>query len=129
MTRYAKDFTELEYSQLVQWNGKVCAFWDEDERGTAELISLEVLKDYEGDPESLDEKTIMVPLRQVLIPEPVKADLGTLRAFFRLDVMPWDLLAEGKYPFSLATSKIEITEDDLLCVIDRLPMFRNMVFV
>ena len=125
MARYAKDFTELEFAQLVMWKDRINAVWNAGEEKTAGLVPYDVLVAYNGDEDSLDQKTITVPIRQIQIPDPVKAEQDTLRAFFRLDVMPWDLLGEGKYPFSSATSKLEITEDDLLFVIDRLPMFRN----
>ncbi len=125
MAQYAKDFSELESSLLVKWDGRIYAVWDDGEQNTARLVPYDVLTAYDGDEKALEQKTVSVPIRQIQIPEPVKADQDILRSFFRLDVMPWDLLAEGRYPFSSATCKYAFSEEDLFCLLDRLTMFRN----
>lgn len=48
---------------------------------------------------------------------------------FRLDVLPWDLVREGLFPFSAATRRYAFTQEDLLCLIDRLPLFNNPILL
>ena len=125
MARYAKDMEEIDDSTLVKWNGQIYGVWDSNEHHTVRLIPWDILISHDGDESLLEQSSVTVPIRQIQLLEPVEASQATVRALFRLDKMPWDLAQEGLFPFSSATHRYPFTEDDLLCLIDRLPMFKN----
>ena len=121
------EYREIRCSDLVRWNGRIYGVWDDgwDEQ-SARLLPLDAVIRYEGDEEAADAQAVAAPYRQMERIEPAEADAETVRALFRLDVMPWELAQQGRYPFSSATHRCAITEEDLLCLIDRLPRFRNV---
>ncbi len=125
MPRYAKSIDDLEDGQLVLWDGKVYAVWDLTDRQKVKLVPYDTRIICEGYTETADQDAVIVPVRQIQIPNPVYAGQEIMRSFFRLDVMPWELLLQGKYPFSDENGKLSITEEDLLCLLDRLDMFQS----
>lgn len=125
MARYAKDMDEIDNSTLIKWNGQIYGVWDGNEHHTVRPIPWDILISHDGDESLLEQSSVTVPIKQIQLLEPVVASQDTVRALFRLDKMPWDLAQEGQFPFSSATHRYSFTEDDLLCLIDRLPMFRN----
>ena len=120
------DYREIRTFALVRREGRIYGVWDDDwDERSARLMPLEAVIRYEGEEEAANKQAIAVPYRQIERIEPVEADTETVRALFRLDVMPWELAQQGRYPFSSATHRCAITDEDLLCLIDRLPRFRN----
>ncbi len=120
------DIQEICSWDLVLCNGQLCGVWDADpEAGSAHLLPLDAVIRYEGDEEAAEREATAVPCRQIERLAPAEADAETVRALFRLDVTPWELAKQGRYPFSAATHRCAITDEDLLCLIDRLPRFRN----
>ena len=127
MPRYARRRKDYEDYGLVLWEGRVYGV-PEDDNSNRRLVSLvtpEKILRQSGAPEEQARPAIRVPLRQLQLAEPVSADPQAIRSFFRLEAMPWELMENGRYPFSEETGKIEITEEDLLCLTGRLPLFRN----
>lgn len=120
------DYREIRTFALVRRECRIYGVWDDDwDERSARLLPLEAVIRYEGEEEAANKEAIAVPYRRIERIEPVEADTETVRALFRLDVMPWELAQQGGYPFSSATHRCAITDEDLLCLIDRLPRFRN----
>ncbi len=124
MARYANDVYELEYASLVLWNGQVYAFLSVD-GADALLIPAANLDKLDIGECHLLQNAVSVPIQEIQIPDPEKVSRETLRSLFRLEKMPWELIAEGQYPFACASPRLVLTEEDLLCVINRMPMLRN----
>ncbi len=75
--------------------------------------------------EAMRAEAVCLPVRRLRLPEGAAADRDTLRALFRLDLMPWDAAERGDIPLSSTGKKYVFSEDDLLCLISRLPLFKN----
>ena len=120
------EYDEILSYALVRYDGQLYGVWDDEwEDRSARLLPLAEVERYEGDEAAGDALAIAVPYRQICRIEPAEADPETVRRLFRLDALPWTLARQGMYPFSSATHRCLLTEEDLLCLIDRLTMFRN----
>lgn len=53
------------------------------------------------------------PVAEIELLPTVIVDETTLRSFFRLEVTPWELAADRKYPFADASGTFDLTDDDL----------------
>lgn len=124
MARYAKTSADVEFGMLVKWQGTVYGVWDNKPHNQVSLVPCNTMAStlYESTDESA---LVTVPLRQIEIPEPIHPDSEMQRALFRLDIMPWDLVRESKFPFSTAMQRCAYTDDDLLTLISQLDKFDN----
>ena len=92
------DYHEIRSLTLVRYNKELYGVWDDDwDERSARLLPLDTVIHYEGDEEAADAQAVVAPYRQMERIEPVKADAETVRALFRLDVMPWELAQQGRY--------------------------------
>lgn len=122
---YAQRVEDTPFATLVRWNGRICGVWDARDDHAIGLVPLDVVAAEFVDEETYSKAEVFTPVRQIQLLVAEKANPETVRALFRLDMMPWELAVEGKYPFSSATSRYAYTEHDILTIIDRLAKFRN----
>lgn len=112
---------EVDFADYVKVGDKIYFVFSVDfQNKTADLVPVELLDKYSDDEDRLRENSSTFYYRQISKLEPVKVDEATLRSFFRMDVMPWQLVIQGKYPFSSATAKFNATEEDILCLIENI---------
>ena len=128
MPRYAESVEDYGYFELVRLNGEMYGVLEDEPEDIVRLVPLEAVRKHGDDPDALKEASILVPISQMQLVDPVKPSLESARSLFRLEAMPWDLLEQGQFPFSSATGRIDIGEEDILCMIGHISLFRN-VFV
>lgn len=124
------DINTLDYGDYVSADGKLYVVYGTDYKNhTASLVSIELLDQCAHDEEQMEANTVVVPVRKIEKVAPVHVDKSVIQAFFRLEVTPWALVAENKYPFSHSTGKYDVTEDDLLCFLDKLKNINSDLFL
>ncbi|MBQ6489542.1 MAG: hypothetical protein IJI75_09965 [Solobacterium sp.] len=111
---------DFEYGQFVIYDGKVMLVYgvpyDEEDEGYPDqilLIEENSPRVYDKEEEAEYTKYILAPASDVLKPSGVNVSEDTLRSFFRIDTTPWNLCAEGLYPFAKESGSFVLTEDDV----------------
>ena len=128
--RPVADINDLDYGDYVRVNHATYFVLNNDwETRAAGLIPIDLLAQYANDEDTLSEHEVYVPARQIEKIPPVKADESVLRSLFRLEIMPWQLVEQGRYPFGSVTGKFQVTEDDILTFIQNLLKNPNNVLI
>ena len=100
------DINDLDYGDYVRVNHATYLVFNNDwETRAAGLIPIDLLAQYAHNEDALSEHEVYVPARRIEKIPPVKADESVLRSLFRLEVMPWQLVEQGQYPFGSVTGK------------------------
>ena len=123
----------LDYGDYVTFKGEQYLVWEPEYfNNEALLLHTWLLDDLSDSSEDyLDLCTITVSKNDVERLPPRPADSETLKRLFRLDAAPWQLAAEGRYPFGrhrneiILTEDVFITEDDVLTLIDHLYEYQD----
>lgn len=128
MPQYVTDIDDYGYYEFVLWNGEIYGVLEDEEHEEGDIVRLVTVEAAHTVGENFDalmKTSVIVPMKQLQLPDPVKPKPEQIRSFFRLDSMPWDLIKQGQFPFSSKTSPFEIVEEDLLTLIGHMPLFRN----
>ena len=124
MPRYAETIDDCECFDLVIWKGTLYGVLYSD-REFAGLIPIDKLRTHQGDDQKLYGFAVRAPIREIQLPDPVKATPESVRSFFRLEAMPWDLIEKEQFPFDSSIRPLMLTEEDLLCLFDHIALFQN----
>ena len=121
MPRHAQSIADLyNYDwTLVMYNGAPHVILGV-EGGSVRLAPASAIEGLDDGDESAAPAGFTVPVREIVLPDPVTPEPDELRAVFRLDVLPWALAEQGRWPFRHDAGTFSVTEDDLLILTDRL---------